>query len=297
MKIKNIRILILVIIFFILFYFLVIGNDKRNLSKKMEEEYNIILPIKEFEYDEKFITPLSMEQKFKFKNNIYKSKYINLSYYYNILSNGNIKEELLYKLFELYLINDYIRDNRMGNNYEEIEKIIDEIVLKIENKTGIELKNEKNKNNTIEILIINHDIDRDKNLTYYYGDCYKILDKSLKKIEKTHCENLNNKDIENKLWKQTSKYFFEEKKSKYIPKKTRYDKLNFKNFIYDNNIYPVLYVFIKLDKEANEKEILEIIKNGSYMEKIRKNYNNKTMATIFYIYYEDDNIDNKKILY
>lgn len=75
MKIKTIRILILVIIFFILFYFLVIGNDKRNLSKKMEEEYNIILPIKEFEYDEKFITPLSMEQKFKFKNNIYKSKY------------------------------------------------------------------------------------------------------------------------------------------------------------------------------------------------------------------------------
>lgn len=73
--------------------------------------------------------------------------------------------------------------------------------------------------------------------------------------------------------------------------------MNFKNFIYDNNIYPVLYVFIKLDKEANEKEILEIIKNGSYMEKIRKNYNNKTMATIFYIYYEDDNIDNKKILY
>ncbi|WP_156286444.1 NUDIX hydrolase [Oceanivirga salmonicida] len=262
-------------------------TDSQTLSREMEEEYNIILPTEEFEFRDKFVSLLVTKQDFKFKNSKYKTKYIDKSKNY-ISSYNGIEEFLLLELLDLYVINDYIRDKNIGNNYEEIEKIIDKIVIEIPQKVGIDLKNK------IRIDVFYDKIDRDKNIIGDYFTCYKILDNSLKELEEKDCSFLGTINrVSGDLKYQTSKFYLEDKKSKYIPEKTRYDELNFKGFLYDNNIYPSLYIFIDLEKENKEKtnEIIEILKKDKYLEEIRKNYNNKTMATFIWINYIDENGD------
>ncbi|WP_067143569.1 hypothetical protein [Oceanivirga salmonicida] len=275
-----IKILGLLILVFVLLNIFFGETDSQTLSREMEEEYNIILPIKEFEFRDKFVSLLTTYQDFKFKNIKYKTKYKDISESYITSYNGNVDDDILSRLLNLYVINDYIRDKSMGNNYEETEKIIDKMVLEIPKKVGIDLKNK------IRIDVFYDKIYRDKNIIGDYLTCYKILDNSLKELEED-CSFLNQPlVVRGYLRKQTLKY---------TPQKTRYDELNFKDFLYDNNIYPSLYIFIDLEKENKEKtnEVIEILKKNKYLEEIRKNYNNKTMATFIWINYVDENGENK----
>ncbi|WP_156286649.1 hypothetical protein [Oceanivirga salmonicida] len=275
--VKFLGLLILVFVILNIFF---IESDSKRINRIMEERYNIILPMKEFKYKEKFVSLLTMYQDFKFKNLKYKIKYKYIIESDIFSYNGNVYDDVLSRLLDLYVINDYIRDKSMGNNYEETEKIIDKMVLEIPKKVGIDLKNK------IEIGIIYDKIYRDKNIIGDDLKCYKILDNSLKKLEED-CSFLGQPlVVRGYLTKQTLKY---------TPQKTRYDELNFKDFLYDNDIYPSLYIFIDLEKENKEKtnEVIEILKKNKYLEEIRKNYNNKTMATFIWINYVDENGENK----
>ncbi|WP_156413127.1 hypothetical protein, partial [Oceanivirga salmonicida] len=251
------------IILFIIFMLTLNSCFSRNKSDVVRDlkKYNIILPENEFDYE--YVPRFNATfETIKLKKYKYKTKYKHQIGY----TTRNI-EEYIYNVFiKQYILNKYLYDKNIGNNFEEIENIIDEYLLKTKNKFNII----DWQTPVIYIGLEDINISENRDRFLYRDKCYLISKNKVNESNFKECSNI--KITQNK---SSDISYLRNIYLKYINKQTKYDELNFSQYFEDDNKYLLISIAL-YSLESNKEKFIDAVnlfKNENYLKRIRKNYN------------------------
>lgn len=153
-----------------------------------------------------------------------------------------------------YLVNEHIYDKSIGNDWKEIDKVIDEINLKY------------GKNTLYNFFIYDKHYKYSEDIACWYSRCFNINSKEDVQdiddeiLEKTYIENNNNE-----------KKYIKNMKNGFDPKKQ--DVLQ---YIKDNKIHLVIEFSIKNFPDEEKKNIIR----KEFYEKIEGKYNKEFLSIV-----------------